>query len=325
MLSFYLDYTIFIDFIEKQPKDILKSDKEYHNLWNKLWEFIESGSDLTLFNLPENLNEFEMRCITRLTEGRRNSKIYLDPFFKVPHKFKFNQDSFYQSILFINENNEESKKKYTNNNQFPIAFLDNYFELFKKVTFSNHPIVKSVRNNKGNFHSWLNLKDYLPFVTDVIIADNYLFSDPSLLDVNFYEIVKILYGIRPDLNLTIITYDNPRFSINIEDFKKEIKNKLSQLKLKEKFDIVFLNSELKEHDRGIFTNFTRIKSGDSFNYFNTKGQVITKGTELDFYSLTKPDYFNNTEIALNALCESTNKTRLDKKSLNVANRLFIQK
>jgi hypothetical protein len=28
---------------------------------------------------------------------------------------------------------------------------------------------------------------------------------------------------------------------------------------------------------------------------------------------------------LNALCESTNKTRLDKKSLNVANRLFIQK
>ena len=64
--------------------------------------------------------------------------------------------------------------------------------------------------------------------------------------------------------------------------------------------LVLAENEVKEHDRGIFTNYLRIKSGDSFNYFDSYGNVETKGTDITFASMTEP---NERAAAKNVLYE----------------------
>jgi hypothetical protein len=322
MINLYLDFSIYVDFVQQQPKDIFNCEKGSFKLWTQLWFFIESGADLTIINVPSDLNESQLRYITLLTEGRKNSKIKLDPNFKLPYKQKFNEDSFFQSIFFINVTDENVKKKYLKNNYIPVAFLDDYMKKFKELVFLEKPKGKSVRKKTGNFNSWQELNDYVKHISDIVIADNYLLSDSTLLNSNFYEIIKLFYTLRSDLNLTIITYNNPKFPFSIEQLKENIRMSLRNDRIKEKFNLILLNSELKEHDRGIFTNFLRIKSGDSFNYFNSKGEIITKGTELDFYSLTSPDYFEMTKVALDALKESSKKTNINNKYISLNNRLI---
>ncbi|SFE50902.1 hypothetical protein [Thermophagus xiamenensis] len=42
-----------------------------------------------------------------------------------------------------------------------------------------------------------------------------------------------------------------------------------------------------EHDRTIWTNYFRIYTGDSINHFNSKGEKITKGHEIQLSSHLK--------------------------------------
>lgn len=42
-----------------------------------------------------------------------------------------------------------------------------------------------------------------------------------------------------------------------------------------------------EHDRTIWTNYFRIYTGDSINHFNSKGEKITKGREIQLSSHLK--------------------------------------
>jgi hypothetical protein len=322
MLKLHLDYSIYLDLIQKQPKNLFSDDKEFRRLWNELWSFIESGCDIRLFNVPEDLNLEQLRCLTYLSEGRGDSNCSIEQKMKIPHKFKFSQDDYFQSILLIDEKHEESKLKLVKNNQFPIAFLDNYLELFGKLIFVTQPKGRSVRKDKGNFNSWNEILLYLHFMSDVVIADNYLFSDPSLLVSNFHELIKNIYKKELNLNITLVTFNNPKTPFDLENLQINIKSILNSMGLKEKFNLILLNSELKEHDRGIFTNLVRIKSGDSFNFFNSKGELITKGTELDFYSLTNPVYFKMTEIALDAIKDAINKSKPTMKKITIQNRLL---
>jgi hypothetical protein len=323
MVSLIMDFNILIDFLEKEPKSgVMETDKQTRQIWYSLWDFIQSGSDLILINVPQIKNDFQIRCVTKLTENRGKAKISLRNNFVLPYKCKFDADNYFQTIFFLSEDSEELQKKYTRNNAIPIVFKHNYLMEFKRFAFINEASGKSVRKEVGTFNNWSVLTLYLNFLTDVIIADNYIFSDPSLIDSNLISLLKILYSIQSNLNLTIISFDDPKNSFDLEKLMDSMKLKLKENGIRESFNLVLLSRELKEHDRGIFTNFVRIKSGDSFNFFNSNGQVVTKGTELDFYSLTNPNHFELTEIVLNALEDSVNKSNRRKKQLLVKNRFF---
>jgi hypothetical protein len=322
MLKLYLDYSIFCDFIEREPKSVLDVDKEFRKTWNALWDFIESGSDLTLINVPENTNDTAIRYLTLLTKNRGKSIVRIERNFKAPFKCKFDLDEHFQSIFFLNEISEERKRKYVSANSIPVAFAENYLSEFSKLALLSYDKGKSVRKIQGNFNSWKDLENYLIHLSDVVIADNYLFSDKSLIESNFIGIVKKLYEVKNDLNITIVTYNDPKHPFDLKKLVEEIKLRLKEFSLKEKFNLILLNKDLKEHDRGIFTNFLRIKSGDSFNFFNSSGEIVTKGTELDFYSLQDKVHFNMTQVALDALKIASKKTNESKKHVTIKNRLL---
>lgn len=49
-------------------------------------------------------------------------------------------------------------------------------------------------------------------------------------------------------------------------------------------ELVIADRVFKEHDRGIFMNYHVIRSGGSFNYFNSAGKSITS-TDITFSSM----------------------------------------
>lgn len=53
-----------------------------------------------------------------------------------------------------------------------------------------------------------------------------------------------------------------------------------------------IRSIFDEHDRTLFTNYLRLKSGDSFNYFSSSGSKITNGREMDILSLASRNFYN---------------------------------
>ena len=89
--------------------------------------------------------------------------------------------------------------------------------------------------------------------------------------------------------------------ISYGNIAQKVKEKLKELKVNCNLSVVMAPQAIKEHDRGIFTNYLRIKSGDSFIYFDKNGKYKTKGTDIDFHSLTSADKFNASEAALKNL------------------------
>jgi hypothetical protein len=320
MIRLYLDYSIFVDFVQKEPSSAWHSDKNSREIWNNFFSFIESGSDLTLLNVPDESNDQAYHFLTLLTQNRGNSNVSLTRNFKSPHKYRFDEDANFQSVYMLNEESEEVQRKYLRNNHIQVSFKDNYLTDFSRLIFIDKPKGRAVRKKTGDFHSWEILKDYLYKITDIVIADNYILSDRSILDANLIQMLKVIYNGRNDINLTIISYSKNPFDIT--DLKNDLTNKLKMHNLRDSFNLILLNSEIKEHDRGIFTNYIRIKSGDSFNYFNSKGEIITKGTELDFKNLTDPENYSLNQITLNALKEKVNKTVETRKYLKIKNRLL---
>ena len=54
-----------------------------------------------------------------------------------------------------------------------------------------------------------------------------------------------------------------------------------------------LSSSLGEHDRTIFTNYKSIESGDTFNYFNSRWEVISSGRHIEIFSLANREFYDN--------------------------------
>lgn len=164
--------------------------------------------------------------------------------------------------------------------------------------------------DKANFSGWQQLDsqgDVLP-TTDILILDRYLFggaSDISEVDLenNLYAILK-LYAQKAITKVNIVFLcdgiRNPavwsaRKSKIEKIFKRENKNCAVRI------TFIFYSKSYKRgvdgdkklypHDRIIITNYRMFRSGDSFCYYDSKGNIITNGLHLDIDSLADIDNF----------------------------------
>jgi len=318
----YLDFNVFIDFVEKEPKGVLYTDKTKRELWNSLWSALESGVDLTLLNVPEDINDTTSRYLSILTQNRGKSNLSLTKDFQPPYKFKFNLKEHFQSIFILDESSEIIQNKYLRNNDIFISFKSRYLKDFESFLFIDQPKKRAIRKKTGNFHSWEELKRYVLKATDIIIADNYILSDYLIWSPNLIKIISELCANRNNMNVTIVTFNNPRSPFDLEKMHEQLIEELKMNNLRESINIVLLNKELKEHDRAIFTNYVRIRSGDSFNLFSSSGEIITKGTELNFETLIDSENYELYKINLNALQEKVTLTSENLMVIKHENRLL---
>ena len=158
-----------------------------------------------------------------------------------------------------------------------------------------------------NFNSWEQLVDenqMLP-CTDIIINDRYLFNDDFMLvEYNLCRMLKaIVNNVKNKVNVVVYTQNDSIRNFGIDKATSIIKSAIEKT-TSMKPNITYVTSGAKPtkipHDRFVITNYRLIRSGDSFIYFNTKGEKITKGGSLDIDSLAKYE----TYVFVNSLLES---------------------
>jgi hypothetical protein len=287
MLKTNFDYRILQDFYASKP-DISSDVAED---WIKYRNFLKSGTDLILTNtsisvLPGFIND--------LTTGRGNSKLVSKP---EPLEFKGNRIPYEYKInetFFLNDTDDKNQSEFRKNNPYFFGFITDHFNDFKKLALLKKEDILSVRDNnaENEFKSWDELEGYLLPFSDCIIIDNYLFSKRNLWGKNIGRILaKLDKSATVDYNLLIITYKGDNNEIEIS----EILDFLDELQLKGNISVI-VTSKI-EHDRYIFMNYMRIKSGTTFNYFNQKSEPIVN-TEIEFYPYVNPKYYKKSGVIL---------------------------
>lgn len=160
--------------------------------------------------------------------------------------------------------------------------------------------------------SWNILGNYLSPCTDIVVADQFLFSDASLYESNIYTLVSSLCSKAQNskVNIVIFTlkesYDKMTQMTFVPDWNKilgEMSSKIkSEVGKSPNIVIVTASKEnLREHDRSIFTNYKFYSSGDTMNYFDSKGKKITKGRTFNVYSLVDSDNMSDAQDFLSKM------------------------
>lgn len=166
------------------------------------------------------------------------------------------------------------------------------FEVFNQVFFfqSDYKFEKKLKIGSAEFNKWTDLENYSSAVSDILFIDAFILSEPDAIDINFIPFLKVLVA-KSKSKLNIVVYANyDLVNISYGDISTKVRQAIASvtgigpnftlIKVRDKRDV----ASYAEHDRTIFTNYVRVYSGDTFNYFKTDGSKRTKGREIHYSS-----------------------------------------
>ena len=300
MITTHIDYKVLIGFFKNKPKSDDEGGNDDENLWYYTIKcYLKSKTNLQIGCYNSNLPYSNF--INDLTTGRENSKLYPIMTNSILSETPIIENNLHS--VFFSELNEAQCNNVKNKCGLLIGNLDNYKNNFNDLLGFHKVGILPVRESSPLFNSWNQLKDFLLPYTDVIIYDNFLLSDSSLLKSNLFQIIKnlsnsasvkfniLIFFKRKDEN-DLLRLGKIYESINEECIKSyQINCNLGLI-------LTDIKTEFKEHDRGIFMNYMRIYSGDSFNYFKEDGSILTSGTDIHFQFFSNPNYFISANAAL---------------------------
>lgn len=146
----------------------------------------------------------------------------------------------------------------------------------------------------ATFCEWAKLSDVTTPLTDILIVDSYITKDPSLIEPNLKALITHLGG-RSACAVNVVLYtNNSENQVGFDALKTAVTNAIRQATGKQgTFTLVTVTSQrgrktLAEHDRTILTNYFRVYSGDTFNYWLSDGSKTTNGREISFSSMADP-------------------------------------
>lgn len=184
---------------------------------------------------------------------------------------------------------------------------------------------KKLRIGGAKFSCWNDLTRYSFPVSDIIIIDPYIASDNTMIDSNLIEFLKVLAN-ESKCKLNIVLYTNHDQINNLyAELSAKVRTAIRSVTgISPNFTLIQFWSQRginshSEHDRTVFTNYNRIYSGDTFNYFLSNGNIVTRGRELHLSNFGKKE---NHDLALELLQDiqnninriSSNSIEGDKKS-----------
>ena len=317
-----IDHEIFKDFCKTQPSPIPFGSVNENIVWLSFWQFLLSGTNLIYilndnFNFEDSANPFFTQ-LSSSGQGDREFKTLNK--FNWPHGNKLPQKTFPGSFFCIIQEDQKKREQLVRLNGMLFGFINDYKDQWEKLSISgrkHHTFhVRKGFEGENSFKNWATLSQYILPFTDVIICDKYI-NDKFCRDHNLLEIIRLLdkQAIH-SYNLLIITNKGDRNFL--DEFEKYIKEKIKKYTLKAKFGIVLSS---KEHDRCIIMNYLKIESGDSFNFFNRDGTIITNGTELKLFPLCYSENYDDVRLKLSILKKIVANENEDIRG-NLNNRLF---
>lgn len=171
---------------------------------------------------------------------------------------------------------------------------------------------------RKNFLSWeqLTYDNQLLPCTDIVISDRYLFNNQQeLVQYNLSRLLTALANnVKNRIDVVVYTlYDKKGgglIGFGEKNATKIITDTLYTVTgIKPNVTFVCSNdSKNILHDRFVITNYRLLRSGDSFIYFNTKGERISNGTSLDVDSLANYETYTFVESLLEYLQQTYNES-----------------
>ena len=139
--------------------------------------------------------------------------------------------------------------------------------------------------NQRSMTDWSTIANNASPCTDIIIVDPYLFAQSDLLyEYNSYKVIENLarWNSGYPLDIVIFTFSQHKdgtswVSVPFPTIERQLKARLKEQTGTDHNITFVILPEGKEHDRYIITNYKMFDSGDSFKYFNDKGENISNG------------------------------------------------
>lgn len=308
-------------------ESLIKGNK--HTLYNDCIKAIQKQLSV-FFNFSKKelkSNELLLSWFQLMTEGagEKNSFNYLDE-----HKFPKRplckgcylnfSDNQFSSIFLINDEHIDSVR---NDGALLIGSPGEEFEIFNKLFLlqNDYTFFKEFKIGSSLFSRWEDVSKYSLPVTDIIFVDPYILIDNSLIESNFIKYLTVLSS-NSKCSINVIIYVNKnKVSIGFDKLQKKVVDAIKTVtNCTPSFTMIQYNDQrevasLAEHDRTIFTNYVRIKSGDTYNYFNSSGAVITKGREVTYISLCKNESYLHAKELIRDLQDNINKLKSNSNSI----------
>ena len=288
------------------------------------------------FSFPKNdllVDERLLKWYKQFTTGVRGEIIYNENEFpERPIKTNFIRDCSFEQLTAVYLLTDE--KAHLLNHKILFANNHNDLDLLTLLyTDQDGELTRSIRVK--NVASWADLlQPNLP-LTDIIITDPFIFFSPELLQYNLYsllsQMVSPLKDTQTKINIVILTLPKNKNEKEKEpDFaiiKAEIKKTIKRIVGVEPNVTFVLSSGKDKHDRIMITNYVSYDSGDSFNFFNSKQELITKGDTWHINSHGKIENLKNTHELLNDIQNIINRVkRLNNPELLIGDKVcnFLQ-
>jgi hypothetical protein len=191
----------------------------------------------------------------------------------------------------------EGVDKFKNSGAVLIGAVGEEIDVFNKLFFNQDDYLFDKRWKIGgdDFKTWGDLKPCSLPLSDIIIIDPYVVSDLHSIKSNLLPYLKCLTD-KTRSSVNIVIYTNRDSCVEYSELSSPIRAAVKAITgVKPNFTLVtFIQkrgvpSNQAEHDRTILMNYERIYTGDTINFFDTDGKVITNGREIHYSSLAKDE------------------------------------
>jgi len=185
------------------------------------------------------------------------------------------------------------------------------FEIFNQVFFfqEDYKFEKKFKIGGVEFNKWKDLENYSSAVSDILFIDAYILFDSPGIDVNLIPFLKTLIS-KSRCKLNFVLYVNhDQVNISYPNLSTKVRQAVESVTgIKPNFTLIKVRDQrgiasYAEHDRTIFTNYLRVYSGDTFNYFKADGSKLTKGREVHYSSFGDSE---NHKLALGLVADIQN-------------------
>lgn len=287
-MKVYIDKENLISFLKQGDNEELK--EEYQEIKRLLKRQLE-----LVFNFDKNEcrnSPLLLQWLNQLSQGRGDNnsadEFKCPPFPDRPIKSNFRTNmpwEVFHSVFLVDDERADILKQ---DNSMLIGKVGEETKLLSALFCNSSFDLHSLYNiqDKATFKGWETLKEdgHIMPCSDIVIADRYLFCrDNGIMERNIYKILSMFAEGTQKSKINILF-----FSENTdEQIRKNVSKRVNEIfGKKTKVNITFIvYGNYKPHDRFILTNYRLFRSGDSFNYYDGKGYMVSKGLSLDVDSL----------------------------------------
>ena len=304
----YIDFTNFCSYLSSMSdKDFDKCNEVLLNAFNLCFTFDKSEMQNVNKKIRQNFGLW-LRTATTNRNGKNNNwnvNFPPRPVDKSSHN-TFSKDKL-SSIYMLDG---EDVKEWAETGSLLVGEKGKELDVIRKLQISKS-FIPTKQFRIRSMSDWSTIRDNSTPCTDIIIVDQYLFSQSEYeYEINSYSVIGNLcrWAHSAAINIVIFTLNDykecdHRQNIPFVTIERQLKQRLlQQIGVEPNITFVILPRQ-EQHDRTIFTNYKMYTSGDSFKYFRDGSNVslCTHGEWMYVSSLHDDDNFQNAQDFINDL------------------------